>query len=304
MPSAVPAPSSLPPSVQVVPGEGGLPLVRIHGRAGAAEIYLHGAHVTRWVPQGAAPVLWMSGASRYVPESPLRGGVPICFPWFGAHATDPTAPAHGFARLAEWELVSAHEVADDVVVTFRLGDSRATRSSAWPHRFEARYTVTVGARLTLALEVTNLDGDDVTFEEALHTYLRVSDIGRVQVRGLEHAPYLDRLGGPDPVPGEAGPVRFAGETDRIYLGTRATVTVADDDSPRAVTIAKEGSDATVVWNPWAGKAAAMADFGDDEWTTMVCVETCNLRDTAVRLAPGQRHTMTAVLSAGPPSAHE
>ena len=296
MPSAVPVPVSLPPTVQLGRGEGGLPLVRIHGRAASAEIYLHGAHVTRWAPQGDAPVLWMSAASRYVPESPLRGGVPICFPWFGAHASDPTAPAHGFARLAEWELVGAHEDADDVVVTFRLVDSSATRSSAWPHRFEARYTVTVGARLTLALEVTNLDGDDVTFEEALHTYLRVSDIGRVQVRGLERAPYLDRLGGPDPVPGEAGPVRFTGETDRIYLGTRATVTVADDDSPRAVTIAKEGSNATVVWNPWAGKAAAMADFGDDEWTAMVCVETCNIRDAAVRLAPGQCHTMTAVLT--------
>ncbi|WP_407343702.1 D-hexose-6-phosphate mutarotase [Pengzhenrongella phosphoraccumulans] len=304
MPSAVPVPVSLPPTVQLGRGEGGLPLVRIHGRAASAEIYLHGAHVTRWAPQGDAPVLWMSAASRYVPESPLRGGVPICFPWFGAHASDPTAPAHGFARLAEWELVGAHEDADDVVVTFRLVDSSATRSSAWPHRFEARYTVTVGARLTLALEVTNLDSDDVTFEEALHTYLRVSDIGRVQVRGLERAPYLDRLGGPDPVPGEAGPVRFTGETDRIYLGTRATVAVADDDSPRAVTIATEGSDATVVWNPWAGKAAAMADFGDDEWTTMVCVETCNLRGTAVRLHPGQSHTMTAVLSAGSPSGHE
>ncbi|MGV8967510.1 MAG: D-hexose-6-phosphate mutarotase [Cellulomonas sp.] len=297
MPSVLPAPSPLPPSVQVGPGEGGLTVVRVHGRAGSADIYLHGAHVTRWAPEGAAPVLWMSASSRFVPESPLRGGVPICFPWFGAHATDATAPAHGFARLTDWELVGAHEDADDVVVTFRLADSAATRASAWPHRFEARYTVTVGARLTLRLKVTNLDAGDVTFEEALHTYLRVQDIGRVLVRGLEGAAFLDRLGGPDPVPGEAGPVRFTAETDRIYLDNRATVSVLDaGPAPRTVTIAKAGSGTTVVWNPWAGKAAAMADFDDDEWTSMVCVETCNVRGTAVRLAPGQSHTLTAVVS--------
>ncbi|MBC7551580.1 MAG: D-hexose-6-phosphate mutarotase [Cellulomonas sp.] len=296
MPSAVPAPLSLPPSVQVGPGEGGHPVVRVTGRAGSAEIYLHGAHVTAWAPAGADPVLWMSGSSRFVADAPLRGGVPICFPWFGAHDTDPAAPAHGFARLVDWELAAAREVGDDVVLTFRLTDTPQTRSSAWPHRFEARYTVTVGARLTLVLEVTNLEAGDVTFEEALHTYLRVGDITAVQVQGLEHAPFLDRLGGPDPVPGEASPVRFTGETDRIYLGTRATASMVDaGTTPRSVTIAKDGSDATVVWNPWAAKAAVMADFGDDEWTAMVCVETCNIRDAAVRLAPGRCHTMTAVL---------
>ncbi|RYV50813.1 D-hexose-6-phosphate mutarotase [Pengzhenrongella frigida] len=310
MPSALPAHASLPSSVRVGPGHGGLPVVFVAGRTGSAEIYLHGAHVTHWAPAGAAPVIWMSAASRYVPDAPLRGGVPLCFPWFGAHDGDAAAPAHGFARLLDWELADAQDDGDDVVATFRLADSPATRSSAWPHRFEARYTVTVGARLTLALEVTNLDPSDVMFEEALHTYLRVSDIASTEVTGLEGAPFLDRLGGPDPQAGEDGPVRFAGETDRIYLGTRSAATVVDgavvdgavvdggvvDGAVgRRVRIDKLGSGSTVVWNPWVDKSAAMADFGDDEWTTMVCVETCNIRTDAVRLAPGQSHTMTAVL---------
>ena len=185
----LPEPLSLPPSVRIGPGNGGLTVARVRGRAGAADVYLHGAHVTAWAPTGRAPVLWMSAASRFLPDEPLRGGVPICFPWFGAHAVDPAAPAHGFARRVDWDLTEAHENDDDVVLTFRLADTSATRSSAWPHRFEARYTITVGARLTLALQVTNLDPGAVVFEEAFHTYLRVADIHATEVTGLQGALY-------------------------------------------------------------------------------------------------------------------
>jgi len=292
--------NALPSTVQVGTGEGGLAVVHVSGPAGSAEIYLHGAQVTAWAPAGADPVLWMSAASRYVPDAPLRGGVPICFPWFGAHPHAPSAPAHGFARLVDWELAGAHDEGDDVVVTFRLTDTEATRSSAWPHRFAARYTVTVGAQLTLALEVTNLDPGEVTFEEALHTYLRVQDVTAVEVTGLERAPYLDRLGGPAPVVAGSDPIRFTAETDRIYAGSRAATGVFDGGAGRTVTIDKDGSGTTVVWNPWVGKAAAMTDFGDDEWTTMACVETANLRHDAVVLAPGRSHTLTAVLAVAAP----
>ena len=291
---------ALPSSVQVGRGAGGLPVVRVTGRAGSAEVFLHGAHVTAWVPAGEEPVLWMSAHSTFDRGSALRGGVPICFPWFGANASDPAAPSHGFARLAEWELIGASEVGSDVVLTFELSDSKETRASAWPHAFVARYVVTVGASLTLALQVTNRDPFAVTIEEALHTYLRVRDIEAVEIGGLEGTSFLDRLTTPEASPGQAGPVRFTGETDRIYLNTEAAVTVFDRASGRCVNIAKHGSGSTVVWNPWATKAAAMADFGDDEWTGMVCVETCNVRAAAVTLAPGASHTMAVVFTVGRP----
>lgn len=293
--SEMPEPSSLPPSVRIVPGGGGLPVARVRGRAGVAEVYLQGAHVTAWAPTGGRSALWMSSLSRYAPGTALRGGVPICFPWFGPHASDPTAPAHGFARRVDWQLAAAHEEGDDVVLAFRLTDTEATRSSAWPHRFEAVYTVTVGSRLTLSLQVTNRDSVPVLFEEALHTYLSVQDIRATTVSGLHDAPFIDRVAGGTALAREAGPVRFAAETDRMYLGTRTATTVTDGAAGRSVAIEKQGSSSTVVWNPWAAKAGAMADFGDDEWTGMVCVETCNVRADAVRLAPGESHTMTAVL---------
>ncbi|TFD08596.1 D-hexose-6-phosphate mutarotase [Cryobacterium sp. TMT1-21] len=296
MPFAPPVPASLPASVEVGLGSGGLPVVRVAGRQGSAEIYLHGAQVTAWTPAGGRPVLWLSATSRFLPDAAIRGGVPICFPWFGAKAGAPSAAAHGFARLTEWEFVDAQEAGDDVVLTFRLGDTPATRASAWPHRFEALYTVTVGTRLALALRITNLEPEAVTFEEALHTYLRVDDVRDVRVAGLEGAPFLDQLAGLTEAPGASEPVRFEAETDRIYLGTDAAATVIDP-AGHSVTIEKRESHSTVVWNPWAAKARSMSDFGDEEWTGMVCVETANIRGDLVRLEPGQSHTMTAVLAA-------
>ncbi|ANP74665.1 D-hexose-6-phosphate mutarotase [Cryobacterium arcticum] len=291
---AVPSTLELPSSVELGLGQGGLAVARVFAPTGTAEVYLRGAHVSAWTPAGGTPVIWMSEQSEYAPGVPLRGGVPICFPWFAAHPTDATAPSHGFARLADWQLVEAREAGDDVVLVFVLTDTEASRASAWPHRFEARYTVTVGARLTLALEVTNRDTEAVSFEEALHTYLAVADIRQTEVAGLEGTPFTDRLTGPRPA--ESTPVRFDAETDRIYLNTPATTTVTDASTGRVITVAKQGSASTVVWNPWIDKAAAMADFGDTEYTGMVCVETCNIRDNTITLAPGENHEISASYS--------
>ncbi|TFD57641.1 hypothetical protein E3T43_07995 [Cryobacterium sp. Hh7] len=281
----------LPASVLIGVGAGGLPVVRVNGRAGAAEVYLQGAHVTSWSPAGTCSVLWMSEFSEFAPGKPLRGGVPICFPWFGPHETDANAPAHGFARIAAWHLVQAREVGDDVELVFGLTDLRP----AWPHCFEARYTVTVGAQLCLALQVRNLDDVSVTFAEAFHTYLSVPDIHAVSVSGFEDLGFIDRLAEPPARDAEGHPVAVAGETDRIYLGTNAEARIADGTG-RTVSISTKGSQSRVIWNPWSAKASAMSDFGTEEWTGMVCVETANLMSDQVSLAPGETHTMSAVIA--------
>jgi D-hexose-6-phosphate mutarotase len=287
---AVSSTLELPSSVELGQGLGGLSVARVFAPAGTAEVYLRGAHLTSWTPAGGRPVIWMSARSEYAPGVPLRGGVPICFPWFAAHPTDAAAPSHGFARLADWQLIDVQETGDTVVLVFELGDTDATRSSAWPHRFSARYTITIGAELELALAVTNLDSHTITFEEALHTYLAIDDIHQTTVDGLVGAPFTDRLTGP--MTAETDPVRFTAETDRIYQHTTATTAVTDAAAGRTIGISNQGSASTVVWNPWVDKAAAMADFGDDEYTGMVCVETCNIRDDTVTLEPGASHTMS------------
>lgn len=286
---------TLPDSVSIADGEGGLPLLRVHAPGGTGEIYLHGAQVTAWAPAGRAPVIWMSGRSVFAPGKAIRGGVPICFPWFGPGRSGDMTPAHGFARLVDWTLAGAREDGDAVVVTLRLTDRDVAGlpgAERWPHRFEATYEITVGARLGLELSVRNTGAESVSFEEALHTYLSVSDVRGVQVDGLDGATYVDKTSDGAVVEQE-GPVVFTGETDRVYR-TTGDVTVRDGD--RTTVVTTTGSASTVVWNPWVAKAAAMKDFGDDEWPTMVCVETANVADDAVVLAPGASHTMRALIS--------
>jgi glucose-6-phosphate 1-epimerase len=287
--------TALPPSVALDSGQGALSRLNVNNALARAQIYLHGAHVAAWQPAGHDPVLWMSRASQWEAAKPIRGGVPICFPWFGPHATDRSAPAHGFARLLDWTLIEALEEADGAThLAFQL-TTAAAPPAAWAHAFEVVYRVTVGSSLELSLEVGNTGDVAFSFEEALHTYFTVQDVRTIEVRGLEGADYLDKVGGATRRSQGPAPIRFTGETDRVYLNTTAACTVHDPGKGRRIVVRKNGSDATVVWNPWIDKARAMPDYGDDEWPGMVCVETANVNVHAVTLAPGGRHTLTATI---------
>jgi glucose-6-phosphate 1-epimerase len=287
----------LPASARVESGAGGLERVVIDAPAARGEIYLHGAHVTAWQPRGHDPVIWLSPASAFAPGAPIRGGVPICFPWFGPHRTDSRAPAHGFARLLPWTLESAREQDGAVVVELRLAaDAAHPLSPAWPHAFEAHQSVSFGHTLEMRLTIVNRDTAAIAFEEALHTYYAISDIRNVTVSGLERTEYLDKVAGSARRPPGDDVIRFTGETDRVYLDTRAACTIHDPGRHRDIGIAKEHSNATVVWNPWIEKTARLADLPADGWTEMVCVETCNVGDAAITLAPGERHVLSASVS--------
>jgi len=279
-------------------GEGGLERARATGPRGEAELYLQGAHVTRWQPRGAAtPVLFVASRAVYAPGKAIRGGVPLIFPWFGPHATDASKPMHGFARSRPWR-VTATDSAPDGTVVIELGlDDDAASRALWPHPFRARYRVSVGDTLGLALEVVNTGTAPFTFEAALHTYLTVSDVNAVAVRGLENTAFIDKVDGFTRKRHGGEPLTLTGETDRVFLGTRAACVVDDPGLRRRLTVDKTGSASTVVWNPWAAKCAAMADMGPDDWRSMICVETANAADDAVTVAPGARHVMTATLRA-------
>jgi glucose-6-phosphate 1-epimerase len=288
---------SLPPSVSLRRGRGDLPCLRIASeRHGTGEVYLQGAHVTAWQPRDHAPVLWVSRESVFASGRPIRGGVPICFPWFAAHPTDKTAPSHGFARVATWTLAEAVEGEHGVSLAFTFADTAQTLGSPWPHRFLATYRVTFGTSLQLALTVRNTSEQAVRFEEALHTYYAVQNVREIEIGGLEATEYLDKVDAFARKRQGADAIRFAGETDRVYLDTTATCVIRDPARRRAIRIAKTGSRTTVVWNPWIEKARGLADFGDLEWVEMVCVETANVGDAAVSLQPGAEHTMTATVT--------
>jgi glucose-6-phosphate 1-epimerase len=289
----------VPGIVTIDAGEGGLPRVRVTSPAAEAEVYLHGAHVTHFQPRGHKPVLFMSAASLFDPAKAIRGGVPLVFPWFGPNAANPRAPQHGFARTTTWTIrdVRHDRGSGAVTLTFALGPSDSSRTH-WPHEFEAAYTVTVGPALDMAFEVANRSPGEIAYEEALHTYLAVGDVRQATVDGLAGREYLDKMDKARRKTQPAGAFTLVGETDRVYLNTPDTVTVDDRANGRRLVVSKGGSAATVVWNPWVDKSKAMADFGDDEWPGMLCVETANAAENAVKLAPGQRHVMRATVAVG------
>ncbi len=276
---------------------GGLVRLRISTKLCNAEVYLHGAHITHFKARGEEPFLFLSAASHFAPGKPIRGGVPVIFPWFGAREGRPNSPAHGFARTLPWDVESlALGDHGNVSLTLRLDSNDATRAH-WPHEFVLRHRIAFGAQLDLQLEVGNVSAAPIQFEEALHTYLAVCDVRHVRVTGLEGAAYLDKVDAFQRKLEGAEPIRITGETDRIYLNTQSDCVLDDPGLSRQITVEKSGSDATVVWNPWIAKAKAMPDFGDNEWPAMLCIETANVGESAITLAPGATHTMSATISA-------
>ncbi len=280
-------------------GEGGLSRAILTTPAGdEAHVYLHGAHVNHYQPAGQQPVLFSSVASWFEADKPIRGGVPVCFPWFGPNPTDPDLPAHGFARLIEWQFRKAQPINGGVALTLALTDDDETRD-LWDNRFIATMKVELTDALAMTLTVVNTNMDETegafSFEAALHTYLHVSDIKAIEVRGLENVSYLDKVDNAKRKNQGGRPVTFTGETDRVYLDTQSTCTFEDAGLGRRIAVEKTGSDTTVVWNPWIDKAARMPDFGDDEWPRMLCIETANAAQNAVTLKPGDTHVMGAVV---------
>jgi glucose-6-phosphate 1-epimerase len=273
----------------------GLKALRLRAGGSEALVYLHGAHVASFRTEEHGELLWLSERAVYASGKAIRGGVPICFPWFGAHPTEPGFPAHGFARTREFRFEGSEERGDCVLCELSLLSDAATLK-LFPHAFRARLRLSVGRELSLAFEVENSGEVPFDYELALHTYLGVSDVRQIAVGGLEGARYDDKVSGVRGAVQGDGPLRFSQETDRVYEST-ARVTVEDPARRRRSIVDKTASRTTVVWNPWIDKAKRMTDFGDDEWPNMVCVEAANASPHAVRLPPEARHTMTTIISA-------
>jgi glucose-6-phosphate 1-epimerase len=248
--------------------------------------FLHGAHVARFQPAGQKPVLFMSERSEFVADKPIRGGVPLCFPWFGPHPTDSAAPAHGLVRARNWELKSTlRDPSGALCIGFQL---------AIEH-WQLTYSATFGTELDLCLNIANLSEVSHTCEAALHTYLELADVQLASVHGLEQQSHLDKLTGEQLEPSGA-PIRFTSETDRVYHGPVSEIVVHDPGYQRRIRLVPRGSHSTVVWNPWVDKSQRMPDFGDQEFQHMCCVETANVGENRFRIVAGGTSEMGVKIS--------
>ncbi len=265
-------------------GRGGLAKIDVETEWSSAEIYQHGAHVTRFQKIGEEPLLFLSEASAFENDRAIRGGIPLIFPWFGGREGH---PAHGYARLMEWTLEETSVFAGGaVMLRFRLPTTDS---------MDLEYIVRIGKKLSLELSVTHTGAGDAVFETCLHTYLHIGDVNTVAIRGLKGVSYIDKL-----QPGEftesADEIRITSELDRIYHHTRDTVEIIDPTLARRINVVKSGSNSTVIWNPWIAKSKAMSDFGDDEYRRMVCVESGNVGPDKLALCSASRAILKVELS--------
>lgn len=278
-----------------IEGTNGLVKASITNSHASAEIYLFGAHITRFRPHGRSELLWMSPEAVFAPPKAIRGGVPICWPWFGKDPTHPQRAQHGFARNRHWHVIKSQMTANgETQLSMGLHDDDETMA-LWPYAFELEMRVTVGESLRMELVSTNIDSKAYTIGGALHTYFAIDDISTVKVHGLEGVTYIDTTDANTKKASDT-PIVFDEETDRIYLDTTHTCRITDH-STRQIVITKAGSATTVVWNPWIEKAKAMQDFSDDGYTQMLCIESVNTLEDSVHLEPGESHTLMQSISA-------
>jgi len=275
-------------------GAGGLPFVLISSEHSAAVVCLYGAQVLVFIPRGQENLLWLSKEAVFECGRAIRGGIPVCWPWFGAHPDNSNAPAHGFARLSEWSVGAADELSDGSIrLSLELPDD-ADFSEFWEYDTGARISITVGRELEVKLTTLNSGTKPVPISAALHSYFNIDSIKHVQVSGLENERFLDMLTDSEGVESEV--LTVSSEVDRVYLEHSGDCRIEDSSLERTIKVAKAGSNSTVVWNPWVDKSARMSDFGDDEYKKMICVETTNSHEDARMVMPEEEHTLATVIS--------
>jgi glucose-6-phosphate 1-epimerase len=276
----------------------GLSRVHIATADATATIYLQGAHLTAWQPAGFEPAILLSHKSDFAPGKPIRGGIPIAFPWF---ATDRKkdridghpGPSHGFARIQDWTLESVETEegkvkrnGDTVNLVFTFGPTDMSRAMGYEH-FLVKLEFKIGQQLQMSMTVTNTGKEPMSYEQAFHTYYQVADIHEVSVDGLEPTSFIDKTDAMQVKPAEHQPIRFTKTLDRMYNHTSSFLVIHDVAGRRKFVIHKEGSNTTVVWNPFG----PLPDLGEWDWHSMVAVEVVNAGDDAITLAPGESKTM-------------
>lgn len=268
----------------------GMQVVKINNSHASATIALQGAHVMTFQPHDQeAPVLWMSEQAKLEPGKSIRGGVPICWPWFGAHSREASFPAHGFARTMNWGVIASETLTDGRTrISFELQKNDVARAQ-WPYICHLRCIITVGKTLSIELATENTGDTAFEISEALHTYFNVGDIEHIRIIGLENCAYWDKV--TDTRGTQSGSIEIHEEYDRVYLDTAADCIIEDTQLKRRIRIAKRGSLSTVVWNPWTEKSTRMGNMGEEGYRSMVCVESGNALENKISVAPGETHRL-------------
>lgn len=280
--------------VKFVEGEGGFPLVEVSNEFAQATISVYAGHILSFKPVGQTEdVIFVSSKVNYQSGKAIRGGVPICWPWFGPDPEAQGRPNHGIARNRMWQVrkvMSTPEGATQIILG--LTDTPETRS-IWNYSFDLAIAITVGEVLTVELITCNTGNESFRVTQALHTYFQIGDIEQVTVLGLKNCDYLDKVDGGQQKT-QTGEVTFTGECDRVYLDVPPELIIEDRAYQRNIKVTAKNSATAVVWNPWLEIAANMGDLGDLDYQNFVCVETANAAQEIIEIAAGDKYSVIAI----------
>ena len=283
---------SIPGLIEFVDNDQGALVARVETSKGTMEVAHQGAQLLFWTPKGQVPVIWLSPQAKFKSGKSLRGGSPVCWPWFGSHPENNSLPSHGFARNLKWRVLETSQLGDAVRITmiFEAGEEQ---QKYWPHLAELTLSITMGEALEMALTTHNTGKTQFTISQALHTYFNVGDIAKIRLEGLDGKEYIDKVDG-ETLRQQHGVITIDREVDRIYLDCAEDLVIVDEVLKRRVRIARQGSNSVVVWNPWVEKGAAFGDMGEEGYRNMLCVETTNAAKDTVTLKPGESFTQLSL----------
>lgn len=275
--------------------ENGLVFMTVYNKYAYAEISLYGGHVTQYTPHNSFDILWLSPKSDFEVGKPIRGGIPVCFPWFGPHPENSAMPGHGFARLMYWDVIETESMPDDATrVALQLCSSDETKAY-WPYEFKARLDIVVGKQLSVALSIQNTDAAAFKYTSALHTYYAISNIGNISINGLGNTKYYINTGN-ELFEQKEDTLEIDQEINRRYIDTENDCVINDCAFARSITAAKKGSKITVVWNPWEENCAKIGDMEPESYQEFVCVEAANACNDVIELSPNETHTTSIEVS--------
>ncbi len=278
-------------------GKGGLPVAILTNHYGSCIISLYGGHILSYLPKGQTEdIFWMSDTSAFEKGKAIRGGIPVCFPWFGPHATDSQKAVHGFARLLAWEVIQTNVSPDGSTKLILQLNSTPETLDIWPHVFKLTLTVTLGQKLNILLTIDNNGTEAFTCTDALHTYFKVSDLTKITIHGLRQQRYY-AAGSNDILYQEEEDLLIQKEENRRYFEHGGICLITDNGWERKISVKKNGSNVTVVWNPHEVTAKNIGDMPDDGYKQFICVEAVNAYDDAVRLAPGTSWSLSQEIEA-------
>ena len=282
--------------VSFTQNENSIIFLQVHNKYAKATISLYGAQVLSFIPHGHQDALWMSSNTAVEPGKAIRGGIPLCFPWFGPHATDNNKAQHGFARLTNWQVLAINQLPNmQTNIQLTLQQSN-TSLAVWPYQFVAHLNILVGASITISLKVANKSANAFTYSNALHSYFSISNIQNIAITGLAQSKYYNGFEKTTQI--QAQPLlHFTQEENRRYVHHTNTCTIIDADYNRKITIKKTGSKVTVVWNPGAATASTIKDIPTNAYKNFVCIEPTNAYNEIdlITLLPHQSHTISTII---------